>query len=142
VVNSSRNPTPPTDPNRARLRGTVLIIDDDPRIRSLMAERLLDEGFAVEQAADSVTGLRVSALVQPDVIVLDLALPKHSGPEVLEQLRQQHPTREIPVVIVDTYALVAVRDKAGPTYRPHQAPFDLKELLGTVREIARTSNDD
>jgi len=65
-------------------RATVLVIDDDAWIRSVIAEFLTAADFGVEQAADGASGLLLAEQVQPDVILLDLALPIRSGLEVLQ----------------------------------------------------------
>jgi len=77
-----------------RICGTVLVIDDDEWIRAVIVDFLTDEGFAVEQAADGTTGLRIAEEVQPDVIPLYLALPMRSGLEVLQRLKERQPTRQ------------------------------------------------
>jgi DNA-binding response OmpR family regulator len=58
-----------------------------------MAELLVSEGFAVLGAADGERGLRLAQERSPDVILLDLALPGRCGPEVLNVLKERHPTR-------------------------------------------------
>jgi two-component system phosphate regulon response regulator PhoB len=122
---------------RSGSRGTVLIIDDDAWIRSVIAELLIDADFSVEQAADSATGFSLAEQVQPDVILLDLALPMHSGLEVLQRMKEHHPTREIPVIIVSAYAMLLVRDKAARADGLLQQPIDLKELLNKVNQVVR-----
>jgi CheY-like chemotaxis protein len=107
-------------------RGTVLVIDDDAWIRSVIAEFLADEGYSVIQAGDSSSGLKLAERLQPDVILLDLALPMRSGLEVLERLRELQPTREIPVIVVSACAMLLVGDHAGRTDGVVHTPIDLK----------------
>jgi CheY-like chemotaxis protein len=57
----------------------VLVVDDDPVIRSTVAELLLDEGYRVDQAADGAEVLAVAATSMPDAIVLDLMMPLLDG---------------------------------------------------------------
>ena len=118
-------------------RGTVLIIDDDAWIRSVIAEFLTDADFSVEQAADGASGLSLAEKVQPDVILLDLALPMRSGLEVLQRLKERQPTREIPIIIVSAYAMLLVRDMVARADGLLQKPFDLKELLDQVNQVVR-----
>jgi len=112
----------------------VLIVDDDSWIRTLMAELLASEGFAVLEASDGVRGLKLAQQRSPDVILLDLALPGRSGLEVLTVLKEQQPTREIPIIIVSAYALLLLRDGLGRADGMIQKPFDLSDLLAKVRE--------
>ena len=57
----------------------VLVVEDDPWIRNLMADLLSGEGYAVVQAPDGRVGLEKAAVEDPDVILLDLAMPEKSG---------------------------------------------------------------
>lgn len=122
------------------MRGKILVIDDDARLRSVIADFLTAQGYLVEQAGDGVTGLRLAEQFQPDVILLDLALPMRSGLEVLHRLKEREPTREIPIVIVSAYAMLLVRDQAARADHLLQKPFDLKELLDSVNQVIRAAH--
>ena len=78
---------------------TVLVVEDDPWIRSLMADLLAGEGYAVVQASDGKAGLEMAESNEPDVILLDLAMPEKSGLDVLHELKSSKPTRDIPVMV-------------------------------------------
>jgi DNA-binding response OmpR family regulator len=121
-------------------RGTVLVIDDDTWIGGVIADFLRDEGFAVEQVADGNAGLLMAELVQPDVVLLDLAMPVRSGLDVLRQMKQRESTRAIPVIIVSAYATLLVRDQSDRPDAFLQRPIDLKELLGRVNRIVRQAH--
>jgi adenylate cyclase len=81
-------------------RGTVLVIDDDPTARDLMATYLTDEGFAVETAANGVDGLRRARELRPTAIMLDIQMPDIDGWTVLAALKGEPELADIPVVIV------------------------------------------
>jgi CheY-like chemotaxis protein len=81
-------------------RGTVLVIDDDPTARELMATYLTDEGFAVETAASGVYGLRRARELRPAAIILDIVMPDIDGWTVLAALKGEPELADIPVVIV------------------------------------------
>ena len=130
----------PRVPIAKRIRGTVLVVDDDAWLRSVVAEFLKDEGYAVIEAADAATGLRLAEQVQPDVILLDLALPMRAGLEVLHRLKECQPTREIPIIIVSAYAMLLVRDEAARAEGLVQKPFDLQELLARVNQVVRDAH--
>jgi CheY-like chemotaxis protein len=80
-------------------RAKVLLIDDDEVSRYLFKGLLADTRFAVVEAADGEEGLRLARQEQPRAIFLDLDLPGLSGPEILQALRAEPATRDIPVVI-------------------------------------------
>jgi DNA-binding response OmpR family regulator len=78
----------------------VLIIEDEIDLLFLMERTLLGDGFAVETAVDGNVGLAIARGCRPDLIVLDWMLPGMDGLEVLERLRGEPSTREIPVILV------------------------------------------
>jgi CheY-like chemotaxis protein len=91
----------PTSPAASQgCRGTVLVIDDDPTARELMATYLTDEGFAVETAASGVDGLRRARELRPAAIILDILMPDIDGWTVLAALKGEPELADIPVVIV------------------------------------------
>jgi CheY-like chemotaxis protein len=77
----------------------ILIIEDDQFLSSVLKGRLEKEGFAVEQAFDGEEGLAKLKESRPDLILLDLILPKMSGFEVLEQISLDPQMSQIPVMI-------------------------------------------
>ena len=129
----------PTMPASIRSRGTVLVIDDDAWIRSLIADFLIDEGFRVELATDGRTGLRRAEQIQPDVILLDLARPMHSSLEVLQRFRERQPTRDIPIIVVSAYAKRLVRGRAAHAQHILRHPLDFKELLNQVNSLVKAT---
>jgi CheY-like chemotaxis protein len=81
-------------------RGTVLLIDDDPTARDLIATYLTDEGFAVETAGGGAYGLRRASELRPAAIILDIVMPDIDGWTVLAALKGEPRLADIPVVIV------------------------------------------
>src|SRR5580704_2667780 len=81
-------------------RGTVLVIDDDPTARDLIAAYLADSGFIVETAANGVDGLKKAHALRPAAITLDIMMPDIDGWTVLAALKGDPALADIPVVIV------------------------------------------
>ena len=77
----------------------VLFVDDEPGILKMVGKRLEIAGFEVVTAVDGEDALAKSFAVQPDLVVLDLMLPKISGLKVCPQLKQDPRTAQIPVII-------------------------------------------
>ncbi len=115
---------------------TVLVVEDDPWIRSLMADLLSGEGYTVVQAPDGRAGLNLAQQQEPDVILLDLAMPEKSGLDVLHELKNSKPTRDIPVIVVSAYAMLMMGSDARRADGVIQKPFDLADLLTQVEQAA------
>jgi DNA-binding response OmpR family regulator len=81
-------------------RPLVLVADDDPDIRCLVALRLEKSGYDVVAAADGEQALATAVERAPDLALLDVMMPKLDGYEVTERLRQQEATRHLPVILL------------------------------------------
>jgi signal transduction histidine kinase/DNA-binding response OmpR family regulator/PAS domain-containing protein len=106
VAAAANRPTMPepasdgkVDPGRAS-RETVLVIDDDPTAREIIASHLLEQGFTVEMANDGVQGLKRARDLRPTAITLDVLMPDIDGWTVLAALKGDPSMAEIPVVMV------------------------------------------
>lgn len=126
----------------AKAQKTVLVVEDDPWIRSLMADLLAGEGYQVVQAADGKVGLSLAREHDPDVILLDLAMPEKSGLDVLHELKSSKPTRDIPVLVVSAYAMLMMGSDARRADGVIQKPFDLADLLVQVEQALAKRNSD
>jgi CheY-like chemotaxis protein len=82
------------------VKGTVLVIDDDPTARDLIKRLLIREGFRAETAASGPEGLDLARKLTPNVITLDVMMPRMDGWSVLENLKKDPDLRDIPVVMV------------------------------------------
>ena len=76
---------------------TVLVIDDDPDIREALQATLEGRGFRVRCAADGEAGVAAALVVRPDLVIVDMMMPRASGFVVLERLKHQH---RLPVPII------------------------------------------
>jgi CheY-like chemotaxis protein len=77
---------------------TILVVDDNLHLQIAFKKVLTSSGYKVEQASDGEEGLRLALETRPDVIVLDMMLPKLSGLDVLRALKQDPATARIPVI--------------------------------------------
>jgi DNA-binding response OmpR family regulator len=78
----------------------ILIVDDSRFLRIANERALMKAGYEVITAADGEEGLRLAQEQKPDLVVLDMLLPKLSGPEVLRALRKHPETASIPVMVL------------------------------------------
>jgi DNA-binding response OmpR family regulator len=81
-------------------RGCVLVVDDEPGIIDILTTNLAAEGFEVIGAADGLEGLELARQRAPDLIVLDIMLPKLDGWEVLRHLESRPATAGTPIVVL------------------------------------------
>ena len=80
----------------------ILLVEDSKPIRRENERALLEAGYEVVCAVDGESALRFAQDLKPDLILLDMILPKMSGPEVLRQLKSEPVTAEIPVVVLSS----------------------------------------
>ncbi|MBX3205299.1 MAG: response regulator transcription factor [Labilithrix sp.] len=115
----------------------VLVVEDDPSIAIGLRINLESEGYEVHLAEDGERGLELARTIEPDLIVLDVMLPKRNGLEVLHDLRAEG--RTMPIIILS--AKSAEMDKvAGLELGAEDyvaKPFSLAELLARVRGALR-----
>jgi DNA-binding response OmpR family regulator len=81
-------------------RKRILIVEDDRFLRRACQARLEQQGYTILTASDGEEGLRVARAEAPDLILLDLLMPKLSGAEMLRILRAEDGTRTIPVLVL------------------------------------------
>ncbi len=126
-----------TDPTGPRTGRKVLVVDDDPEQRGIVGDLLRAEGYEVEVAADSPSAVHKSFEFQPDLVLLEIALPRFDGTTACHALRELWPA--LPIVILS--ARKAPSDilegiEWGAT-RYITKPFDPQQLLETIRELLR-----
>lgn len=117
----------------------VLVVDDEPEIRTVLARLLTREGYAVEVAHDGPTALERIDTHPPDVILLDVRIPGCDGFDICRSLKRDPQTRLTPVVLVT--GLTAREDRleglrAGADEFLTK-PVDVQELLTRVRALTR-----
>ncbi|HWJ61486.1 MAG TPA: response regulator transcription factor [Acidimicrobiales bacterium] len=114
----------------------VLVIEDDPDIRSQTAALLRDEGYATIEAASGEEGLRAFEQGPADCVLLDVMLPDVDGFEVCRRIRAQS---DVPILMVtarsDSYDVVAGLEAGADDYVPK--PFEPKELMARIRAMLR-----
>lgn len=113
----------------------ILVIDDDPRDRDLVATVLEERGYEVLLADDGRTGLQLCHRQDPDAIVLDMNMPHIDGHSLLRQLRTLHPS--LPVVVFSGHGTEAIEEEVlsqGATAFL-QKGFSLKQLGLALQEV-------
>ncbi len=115
----------------------LLIIDDDQDIVEILLLRFRKEGaFAVETALDGTDGLAKARVFEPDVVLLDVVMPRTDGWEVCRRLRSDPATAHIPIVAMTAQDGAAdhARAREAQVCRVLTKPFDLGALVDTLRK--------
>ncbi len=121
-------------PDGIRMRGTVLIIDDEARARKSISEAVRSAGFKVIEAAGGEEGMAKMRKSRPDAIILDVIMPGQDGWSVLREIKSDKALRDIPVILA---TVVADREMglafgaAGHLVKPID-PRQLVEMLNAV----------
>ena len=122
---------------RASQGRTVLVADDEPEVVDLVRMMLEWEGYTILAAADGEEAIARAQADQPDLMLLDVRMPKMSGLDVLNHLSADPVTADIPVImlsVVTTYPDVrAALDRGAVAYLPK--PFELREMVRLVERV-------
>jgi two-component system phosphate regulon response regulator PhoB len=123
----------------------LIVIEDEPDVASLLAYAFASAGFSVATAPDGMAGLHAVQARHPDLILLDLLLPRLDGREVLQVLKADPETRDIPVVVVsavvDATSRLAVLNQGAADFVAK--PCSVKEVVRRARAaLDRTEADD
>src|ERR1700722_5959480 len=117
----------------------ILAVDDVPNNLEIVRVRLEAEGYEVITAADGEDALARMHGSEPDLVLLDIMMPKLDGIAVLKQFRQERPNRFVPVILVtakdDTHDIVEGLEAGGDEYLTK--PFEQAELIARVRALLR-----
>jgi two-component system OmpR family response regulator len=120
-------------------RKKILIVDDDAEVRQILADKLIAEGFDVIQAVDGETGLQSADAARPDLILLDLIMPKIDGVGVMTKLRENEWGKNEPIIIITNIDpdenTVRAMAKCKPYYFFSKGMFDLDDLVNKIKEI-------
>jgi DNA-binding response OmpR family regulator len=114
-------------------QGRILIVDDEPKIRSFIGRALAAAGYATELAESGAEGLRRALQSRYDLVILDLVMPDLDGRQVLRKLLAGHPEQAVIVLscVADVAAKVDCLERGAQDYLTK--PFSLAELLARVR---------
>ncbi len=124
------------------MKPRILVIDDDPAIAELVCLNLELAGYDITRAADGIQGQALALQLLPDLIMLDLMLPRVDGFTVCQRLRRDERTASIPVLMLT--ALSQTQDKVegfnsgADDYLTK--PFEIEEMLARVRALLRRTD--
>ena len=125
------------------VRPRILVVDDEPDLLSVLRFGLEIEGFDVSEASDGEQGLALARQLSPDLIVLDLMLPRMDGYKVCRALKFDQRYRRIPIFILsarsgDTDRKLALELGADDFITK---PYDMKDLVSRIRVKLASRSD-
>jgi CheY-like chemotaxis protein len=115
---------------------TILICEDEDTLRELIRVSLGD-GYRFAEAMDGVESVELARELRPDLVILDLMLPRKTGVEVLEDLRNDRSMQDTPVVVISAWTHAQQAAVAAGADRFVAKPFDPDELRKVVGELLR-----
>jgi DNA-binding response OmpR family regulator len=121
----------------------ILVVDDNPTIRKGLSVRLRANGYEVLFADDSISATAAIVMERPDLVILDLGLPRGDGFDVMERLHRNAPLANIPVIVLTGRELAGNRDRAlqAGAAAFFQKPMEDGTLLFAIRLALNMSRD-
>lgn len=117
----------------------ILLVEDAPDNRNIAELILLDAGHTVVSVGDGASALSAAASLQPDIILMDLSLPRLDGWEATRRLKQDPATRDIPVIAFTAHALPNDLDRARAVGCSSviAKPFEIDTFLNQINSCIR-----
>jgi len=116
----------------------ILFVEDEPTLQKAVGRFLEEAGYQIISALDGELGLEMAKREKPDMILLDVILPKKDGFTVLKELKEDETTKDIPVVILTNLENDTDVEKAislGATTYLVKANYELEEITKKIKDI-------
>ena len=113
---------------------TILIVEDEPRNLKLLRDLLQRFGYEILEASDGEQGVKSAGEKMPDLILMDIMMPKMDGLEATRIIKADTKTKHIPIIALTSYAMKGDREKAIEAGCDGYIakPIDIKEVLKTI----------
>lgn len=125
----------------------ILIVEDELSVMNMLRNKLMREGFRVQEAMNGKDGLKIALKVHPDLILLDLLMPKMDGMNMLKKLREENEWgRNVPVIILtnlttDYDEQLEFITQTKPIYYMVKSDWDIVDVVEKIKEsLIKSSN--
>jgi DNA-binding response OmpR family regulator len=118
----------------------ILIVEDEATLNKALLEFLTGEGFEILSALDGEKGLEMAKKELPDLILLDIILPKKDGYEVLDEIRKDEKTKNIPIIMLTNLEsqedILKALEKGATTYLV-KSDYKLEDIVKKIKETLK-----
>lgn len=119
----------------------ILIMDDDPLVRSMLKMKLEDEGYDVEEATNGKEGILNFKVNRPDVVIIDLLMPEKEGVETIQELKQFYPDVNLIAISgggrISAEICLSMAKNLGAAYT-FEKPVDNEKLLQAIKDLTKS----
>ncbi|MBI4709030.1 MAG: response regulator [Candidatus Portnoybacteria bacterium] len=118
----------------------ILFVEDEPTLQKTLGRALEHEGYEVQSALDGQSGLALIKRIKPNIVLLDLILPKMDGFGVLKAIKEDPEIKDIPVIVLTNLESPQDVEKAlslGATTYLVKANYELDEVIKKVKEVIK-----
>lgn len=115
----------------------ILVVEDEPKNLKLIHDLLQRFGYEVNEATDGIRGLEMTKAGDPDLVLMDIMMPRMNGLEATRIIKSNASTKNIPVIALTAFAMAGDREQAIEAGCDGyiSKPVDIRELLETIRRF-------
>jgi CheY-like chemotaxis protein len=120
---------------------TILVVDDEPDVRTFLSTLFEDSGYATVNAQDGIEALSKVKEKAPDLVTLDITMPNKSGVKFYREMKESAEWRKVPIIIVtgvsgEFKTFISTRKQVPPPEGYLSKPIDKTEILKLVKKLA------
>ncbi len=123
-------------------RPLILIVEDDNAIASVIQESVEDSGYRSVRAPDGHVAIELAESLRPDIIIMDLMMPRLTGGEAAVELKRNPLTARIPIIAISAVDDISAIAEILPLDAILEKPFDLDDLSSTIARLLPCAQDE